>query len=132
MLLSLTHPPSNAQLLAEFWGDLLRLPDVSATDDFFLAGGHSLLAIQLTSKISKEVGVKLSMAQLVEHSVLRDMAALVEEASGKVAGGYDAAGAPEVQVVGPGEMPFQVTDTPQVGGYLRSMDLLRKVFNAFN
>ena len=46
------------QVLADFWGELLRLPDVSATDDFFLAGGHSLLAIQLTAKILKTFQVR--------------------------------------------------------------------------
>jgi Phosphopantetheine attachment site len=56
--------------LALMWGELLHLTDVSANDDFFEAGGHSLLAMQLATSINGVFGVRLPMAKLAAHSRL--------------------------------------------------------------
>lgn len=49
----------------------------SRQDDFFLAGGNSLLLMQLQSIIRESFGVPLSLIQLFQASNLEEMAALI-------------------------------------------------------
>ncbi len=46
-------------LLAELWTDLLRVPSVSASDNFFGLGGHWLLVVLLLERIHEAFGVEL-------------------------------------------------------------------------
>jgi amino acid adenylation domain-containing protein len=61
--------------LAEIWRDLLRLPRVGIDDNFFDIGGHSMLAMRLMARISKETGQKLPLSALLEAPTVRQMAA---------------------------------------------------------
>ena len=45
--------------LAKIWCDLLGIPAVGIDEDFFDVGGHSLLAVQLLSRIHQELAVDL-------------------------------------------------------------------------
>jgi FkbH-like protein len=47
--------------LAELWAGLLNLPEVGVHDNFFEMGGHSLLAVQLLSRVRHIYGVELSL-----------------------------------------------------------------------
>jgi FkbH-like protein len=47
--------------LAEIWASLLNLPSVGVHDSFFEFGGHSLLAVQLLSRVRQVYGVDLSL-----------------------------------------------------------------------
>jgi FkbH-like protein len=47
--------------LAELWAGLLNVPSVGVHDNFFEAGGHSLLAVQLLSRVRQIYGVELSL-----------------------------------------------------------------------
>jgi FkbH-like protein len=47
--------------LAELWAGLLNLPAVGIHDNFFEMGGHSLLAVQLLSRVRQIHGVELSL-----------------------------------------------------------------------
>ena len=69
--------------LALMWGELLHMTDVSANDDFFEAGGHSLLAMQLATSILKTFGVRLPMAKLAAYSRLDRLAALIDASRGE-------------------------------------------------
>jgi hypothetical protein len=60
------------------WGQLLNAVDVSAGDDFFSAGGHSLLAMQLVSLIAAHFSVRVAIGALVSHSSLESMASLID------------------------------------------------------
>lgn len=55
-------PPEseNEKILAEIWQDELGVPRVGVHDNFFDAGGHSLLAIRVIARVLKETGVQLS------------------------------------------------------------------------
>ncbi|MFP2930484.1 amino acid adenylation domain-containing protein, partial [Pyxidicoccus sp. 3LG] len=46
------------ELLAEAFAEVLRVPRVSVTDNFFSLGGHSLLATQVISRVRKGLGVE--------------------------------------------------------------------------
>lgn len=47
--------------LAEIWAGLLNLPAIGIHDNFFEFGGHSLLAVQLLSRVNQAYGVDLSL-----------------------------------------------------------------------
>lgn len=48
------------KILAAIWRDELGIAQVGVHDNFFDAGGHSLLAIRVIARVLKETGVKLS------------------------------------------------------------------------
>jgi acyl carrier protein len=47
--------------LAEIWADLLKVPSIELSDNFFDLGGHSLLAVLLLVRIHETFGVELSI-----------------------------------------------------------------------
>jgi FkbH-like protein len=47
--------------LAELWAGLLNVPSVGIHDNFFEIGGHSLLAVQLLSRVRQMHGVDISL-----------------------------------------------------------------------
>jgi acyl transferase domain-containing protein/thioesterase domain-containing protein len=59
------------------WVDLLGVADVSDDDDFFDLGGHSLVAIRLMSRIQRELGVRLQLANIFDASTVAALAARV-------------------------------------------------------
>jgi amino acid adenylation domain-containing protein len=59
-----SQPDSVQQLLSALVASLLRRPYVGADENFFLIGGHSMLGIQLVSRIREQFGVALSLRQL--------------------------------------------------------------------
>ncbi|MEQ2354313.1 amino acid adenylation domain-containing protein [Pseudoalteromonas piscicida] len=66
--------------LVRIWSELLSIAAdrISATANFFDLGGHSVLAIRLTSEIKKQFGKELSPRTVFEHSTLREMAAQLD------------------------------------------------------
>ncbi len=71
--------------LTAIWAQLLQLPAVSVTDDFFTLGGHSLLAVQLAARIERDFGVKLPLADIVATPTIERQAARLRR--GASAGG---------------------------------------------
>ncbi|WP_306602431.1 non-ribosomal peptide synthetase [Azonexus sp.] len=68
--------------LGEFWCRLLGLSSVTAADDFFLCGGHSLLVLQLLGLIRRHFGRSLSMSALLAAPTLGQQAALLRQDAG--------------------------------------------------
>ncbi|MEV0804951.1 condensation domain-containing protein [Micromonospora sp. NPDC050200] len=60
------------QLLA-IWSDLLRAGQLGIHDDFFAAGGDSLLAMQLVARCA-EAGIEVTPRQLVRHPTVAELA----------------------------------------------------------
>jgi len=77
--------------LCDLWQDALGLDRVSVTDDFFEAGGNSLVAVQLLAGIRKETGERLPMRALFDASTVARMAGVIEglRAAGPVGGDAD-------------------------------------------
>jgi acyl-coenzyme A synthetase/AMP-(fatty) acid ligase len=46
--------------LAEVWRELLHIPSVTPTDNFFDLGGYSLLAMQAISRLAETTGIRIS------------------------------------------------------------------------
>ncbi len=59
--------------------ELLKSPKVSIDDDFFLVGGHSLLAARLFAQIEARWGRRLPLALMLQVRTLRNLAAAVEQ-----------------------------------------------------
>ncbi len=59
-------PNIRQQRLAEIWQQCLGITDQEQEDDFFFAGGSSLAASQLVNDLSRYLGVKLTLSQLLE------------------------------------------------------------------
>jgi acyl carrier protein len=61
--------------LAAIWADLLRQPKIGLTDNFFELGGDSLTAVQLVSRIKRDLGQDLPLNRLFEMTTVETMAA---------------------------------------------------------
>jgi thioesterase domain-containing protein/acyl carrier protein len=57
---------------------LLNDPALSKEDNFFLAGGHSLLGMQLILRIEEEFGAELSLQQILEYPTVNQLSAEIE------------------------------------------------------
>jgi amino acid adenylation domain-containing protein len=65
--------------VAAIWREVLAVPRVQATDDFFALGGHSILAMQLVTLVRRQLGVRLPVRLLYESPVLSDFRSRVME-----------------------------------------------------
>ncbi|WP_106804296.1 non-ribosomal peptide synthase/polyketide synthase [Pseudomonas sp. S5D5] len=59
------------QQIAAIWAEVLRLPQVGLNDNFFEVGGHSLLAIQITSRVQAELGLEVPLVEVFQTETLR-------------------------------------------------------------
>ena len=73
-------PPANEQelKLCEIWSELFRRPIQSVSLNFFEAGGHSLLAMQLVSRIREIFEMDVPLRVLFEHTNIRSQAAWIK------------------------------------------------------
>jgi amino acid adenylation domain-containing protein len=68
-------PKSDVEVrLAAMWEDLLGLKRVGVAQSFFDVGGHSLLAVRLTSRIREELGVPIELVQIFRTPTIRGLA----------------------------------------------------------
>lgn len=59
------------------WAELLGVEDIGVDDDFFDAGGHSLIAIRMLSRIHKELGVRFQLTTIFDAPTISALAAEV-------------------------------------------------------
>ncbi|MBL6449610.1 amino acid adenylation domain-containing protein [Fulvivirga sp. 29W222] len=57
--------------------------NISIQDDFFVLGGHSIMAVYLMGEIQNVFGVKLNLRSIFDHSVLQSLALLIEGKKGE-------------------------------------------------
>jgi amino acid adenylation domain-containing protein len=67
------------KVLADIWGEVLRIKQVGLHDNFFQLGGHSLLAIQAIVRMQKKLGMELSVADLFEAPTIERLVARLTE-----------------------------------------------------
>ena len=73
-------PPATdtERYLARLWAELLDVEDIGANEDFFALGGHSLQAFRAYRRIGRDLGVTLQFPTLLDNTVLRDLAAVID------------------------------------------------------
>ena len=67
--------------LARLWQEILGTPQVGVHEDFFRAGGHSLLAVRLMGRIAEEFDVRLPLATLMTHRTIAQIAGILQRVS---------------------------------------------------
>jgi amino acid adenylation domain-containing protein/non-ribosomal peptide synthase protein (TIGR01720 family) len=93
-------PPSPVeQQLIEVWKEVLRVPAVRVTDNFFSLGGDSILSLQVIARARRR-GLKVTPKQLFERQTIRDLASVVvvDPNAGKAPPANAAAAAPAPNV----------------------------------
>lgn len=74
--------------LARIWAQVLHTDRIGVHDDFFEIGGHSLLALQMLTKVVAELGVDVPLDRMIEASTVEALAAVVESMRGPGDDGY--------------------------------------------
>ena len=62
------------ELVAETWGEVLKLEQISVHDNFFDLGGHSLLAAQVVTRLGRRLNVELPLRLMFESATLAELA----------------------------------------------------------
>lgn len=83
------------RMLVNLWCELLGLDQVSITDNFYDAGGHSLLAIRVITRIDKQYGVRLNQA-IIALQTLEQVAQLIVDEAGIDLEAHSVEGAQEI------------------------------------
>jgi acyl carrier protein len=86
-------PPQNdtERVIAEIWRAVLKVERVGRDDNFFDLGGHSLLVVELHTRLSERFGARLPIIELFEHATVK---ALAERLTPPAAPGANDAAAP--------------------------------------
>ena len=65
-------------LIAAIWCELLRVPSVSRTANFFDLGGHSLLVIQVQRRLQAAAGREIPIVDMFRHPTVHMLAVLID------------------------------------------------------
>ncbi|HVK99262.1 MAG TPA: non-ribosomal peptide synthetase, partial [Dongiaceae bacterium] len=66
--------------IAAIWHAVMKTDQISVLDHFFDIGGHSLLAVQIVTRVKEKYDVEFSMRRLFEVATIAGMASYVENA----------------------------------------------------
>lgn len=80
-----TAPPSSEleKTIAGIWEEVLALPGMGLDDNFFDLGGHSLLTLQVHTRLKEVVETRISLVDMFKYPTIRTLAGFIaEEASG--------------------------------------------------
>jgi amino acid adenylation domain-containing protein len=68
--------------LIGIWQALLPVGRLGINDDFFLVGGNSLSALQLSSRIKRRFGISIGAASIFTYRTVADLARLIADSQG--------------------------------------------------
>jgi amino acid adenylation domain-containing protein/non-ribosomal peptide synthase protein (TIGR01720 family) len=69
---------SDEEMIARIWSEVLEIPEVGITENFFELGGQSLLATQVISRINDRCGVSFDLRVLFEQPTVQGLATAVK------------------------------------------------------
>ena len=75
-----SDPANNAEIedaLAAIYSEVLSVGPVSRYDDFFLLGGNSLIATQLTERVESRMGVRIPPRSFYENPTVAGLTLVV-------------------------------------------------------
>ena len=91
------------EIVAGIWSEVLRLPAVGRTANFFNLGGHSLLVTQVVARVREHLGVELSIRSIFEAPTLEQFARVIQE---QISAGRHCEQPPITRVSRDGELPL--------------------------
>ena len=59
--------------VTRIWEQALGRAPIGVTEDFFAAGGHSMLAVGVVDRLNAELGARLTLAELFRHRTVRQL-----------------------------------------------------------
>jgi acyl carrier protein len=77
-----TTASSLEQQVHRSWAESLHREDISADDDFFRIGGHSMRAMQVMRQLSRQLGVRLPTQLIFDNRTPRLLVAAVRNRLG--------------------------------------------------
>lgn len=84
--------------LAAIWEGLFKVAPIGVLDDFFSLGGHSLMVLQMATRLRSAIGVDLPLHVLVSHTTIEQLAQVcatgLREDAAMVPLSHDGAGMP--------------------------------------
>ena len=92
------------ELVAGIWSEVLGLPRVSRSANFFDLGGHSLLATQVVSRLRAATGAELAVREMFQSPTVAALAAAL--ATSLSAGASATAAPPLLPVPRDGDLPL--------------------------
>ena len=69
------------------WRQLLSVNDLSVSDNFFDAGGHSILTLALMLEIESQLGIEVSLETIFERPTVRELCVSLSESIAKMSPG---------------------------------------------
>ncbi len=75
-----TASSSTEVLLVEIWQNVLKIPQISTDDNFFMLGGDSIIAMQIVAKANQS-GLQLAVQDIFQYPVVGDLASRVTQKS---------------------------------------------------
>ena len=105
--------PSNEQeqVMSGIWRDVLGIERIGIDEKFGELGGHSILAVQLISRVREAFKVELALRKLYEHPSIAELVEEVEKQKGK---GWKYEELPKVEKrEGDRNEPFEMTEVQQ-------------------
>ena len=70
---------SPEQKLLKIWKDVLKQDDLGVLDDFFEAGGHSLIANQIINRIRNWFGLEINFDDFFAHPTVRSLSSYLND-----------------------------------------------------
>jgi acyl carrier protein len=67
------------EAIAEIWQEVLGVERVGAEDDFLALGGHSLLSIQIATRIEEAFGIRIPLKTLFSKQTMASLAVEIED-----------------------------------------------------
>jgi amino acid adenylation domain-containing protein len=65
------------KLVSNVWKQFLGEQNIGINDNFFLLGGHSMIAVEVMVRIEKETGIKLPLSSLFKYPTIKGFATLL-------------------------------------------------------
>ncbi|MBD2346873.1 thioesterase domain-containing protein [Anabaena subtropica] len=70
--------------LVQIWSDILHLPKIGVTENFFTIGGDSLKALLLISQIEQLFTKEIPLARLLMNPVIEDLAKIIQDGNNHI------------------------------------------------
>ncbi|GGZ96574.1 acyl carrier protein [Streptomyces bluensis] len=59
--------PVQEQDVSQIWADVIGIPEADVDTNFFDLGGHSLLLMELASRLNQQLGIDTDVLMLMEY-----------------------------------------------------------------